>query len=462
MTGDFKAQKTMVESVDAKIIDLIQNCETAQAMWNKLNSYFEQQTETNVHLLQEKFFKMNLAENEDIITFIGKVEDIGKRLGRLGVEVPDSMLITKILMNLPNKYKHFISAWESTPAEQKTLVNLGNRLATEEVRNKSEESEVALISKGASSHDKDKPKYEQSQRVCYWCKKSGHIKPNCRFYNRFLANNKNNKNGASMGKNCANPSKNNSSTNNKGSALVLNTDMIKDNDGWFLDSGASNHMTFRREWFSEFEELSKTVPVRLGDSSIVMGIGKGKINVITYTKTGEKNCYLDDVLFVPELTMNLLSLSATLDKGYDIHSNKDEVIISKNSDEFVIGKRCNRLFKLLMIVEGKNSECANIANVSEYELWHKKIGHQNREYVQRFLRHFDINNSINKTDYFCDDCVIGKQTRSVYKRSVTSTSKIGDLIHSDLCGPMEVTSLGVLGILLCLKMIIPNFERSIY
>ena len=38
MTGDLKAQKTMVVSVDAKIIiiDLIQNSETAQAMWNKL------------------------------------------------------------------------------------------------------------------------------------------------------------------------------------------------------------------------------------------------------------------------------------------------------------------------------------------------------------------------------------------------------------------------------------------
>lgn len=34
------------------------------------------------------------------------------------------MIITKVLMSLPDSMKHFVSAWESTPAEKQTLTDL--------------------------------------------------------------------------------------------------------------------------------------------------------------------------------------------------------------------------------------------------------------------------------------------------------------------------------------------------
>ncbi|GLV43821.1 unc-13-4A [Carabus blaptoides fortunei] len=69
-------------------------------------------------------------------------EDVSYRLKTQGENMPDSMLVTKLLMTLPSPFNHFLSAWESTPREQQTLANLTTRLMMEEKRwNLQEKSE---------------------------------------------------------------------------------------------------------------------------------------------------------------------------------------------------------------------------------------------------------------------------------------------------------------------------------
>ena len=43
---------------------------------------------------------------------------------------------------------------------------------------------------------------------------------------------------------------------------------------------------------------------------------------------------------------------------------------------------------------------------------------------------------------FCDACVLGKMHRLPFPSSSSETTRVGDLIHADLCGPMEVDSIG--------------------
>lgn len=40
----------------------------------------------------------------------------------------------------------------------------------------------------------------------------------------------------------------------------------------------------------------------------------------------------------------------------------------------------------------------------------------------------------------CDVCVMGKQTRRPFKTSETRSTKVLELIHSDVCGPMQEAS----------------------
>lgn len=55
------------------------------------------------------------------------------------------MQILKILSILPQQYKHFRSAWDSTEKKQKTLISLTIRLLKEELNVKSFDNESVVF-----------------------------------------------------------------------------------------------------------------------------------------------------------------------------------------------------------------------------------------------------------------------------------------------------------------------------
>lgn len=132
--SDFKAQKVIVQTIGRQPTLHIMSCNTAREMWLKLESVYEQKSETSVHMLQEKFYLFSKDPDEDIAVHISKLQGIAQQLKDLGEIIPNSMIITKVLMTLPDDLKHFQSAWESTAADKQTIENLTNRLMIEESR----------------------------------------------------------------------------------------------------------------------------------------------------------------------------------------------------------------------------------------------------------------------------------------------------------------------------------------
>ncbi|XP_076913584.1 uncharacterized protein LOC143572260 [Bidens hawaiensis] len=78
----------------------------------------------------------------------------------------------------------------------------------------------------------------------------------------------------------------------------------KDGDEWYLDNGASNHMTGNKSFFSELNNRV-TGKIKFGDDSYVDISGKGSI--LFETKSGEHRL-LTDVYFIPSLRSNIISL----------------------------------------------------------------------------------------------------------------------------------------------------------
>lgn len=99
-----------------------------------MHEVYENKSETSKHLLQQKWYSLGKDVSDDIATHIAKIEDLANRLRALGETMSESMTITKILMTLPPSYQHFVTAWESTSQEQRTLSNLTARLTMEELR----------------------------------------------------------------------------------------------------------------------------------------------------------------------------------------------------------------------------------------------------------------------------------------------------------------------------------------
>ena len=81
-------------------------------------------------------------------------------------------------------------------------------------------------------------------------------------------------------------------------------EMILQENVWYLDIGASSHMTSKRSYFHSIDENQHEL-IRFGDESSVRFEGKGSI-VMNYLDGEEIK--LKGVLFVLSLKVNILSL----------------------------------------------------------------------------------------------------------------------------------------------------------
>ena len=97
--------------------------------------------------------------------------------------------------------------------------------------------------------------------------------------------------------------------------LMATTSNESSNDtSWYLDSGCSTDMIGRKEWFISLDDSSKN-KVRFADDSSLTAEGIGKV---AFRDTNGKGTVIEEVLYVPGLKTNLLSLGQLLQKGFVI------------------------------------------------------------------------------------------------------------------------------------------------
>ncbi|XLS98568.1 hypothetical protein HN51_041303 [Arachis hypogaea] len=125
------------------------------------------------------------------------------------------------------------------------------------------------------------------------------------------------------------------------------TNFSKEKEGeeclFYASSQEDNHMTGDQSLFSDINK-SVRFGIRLGDRTIVQVNGKGTITV--HTKIGTKNIH--DVLLVPKLEQNLLSIGQIMKKAYVLHFKEDSCTISERKTKrlLAIVKIKNRSFPL--------------------------------------------------------------------------------------------------------------------
>lgn len=76
--------------------------------------------------------------------------------------------MSKILVTLPENYKSFVTAWESTSVADKTIENLTSRFLLEEMRNQEQEEKGSIVA------------FKTTERKCNRCNEKGHLARTCR------------------------------------------------------------------------------------------------------------------------------------------------------------------------------------------------------------------------------------------------------------------------------------------
>ena len=84
---------------------------------------------------------------------------------------------------------------------------------------------------------------------------------------------------------------------------------------WFLDNGASFHMSGDKYLFSHLDEKDLGVHIEMGDDGRYSATS---IRTISFERESGKPFILKDVMHVPRLKKNLISVAMLEDKGYDV------------------------------------------------------------------------------------------------------------------------------------------------
>jgi hypothetical protein len=149
-------------------------------------------------------------------------------------------------------------------------------------------------------------------------------------------------------------------------------------DVWFIDSGATQHMCCNSEFLTNLVEIP-TRAIAVGGRFRVKCTIKGSINFNLKSPIGFCLLTLSDVLYVPGLGTNLISVGQMTNKGAKVSFLPDktcEVHKSEGELTFVANQEGN-LYELP--VASHEIAAITLNSNNSLDLWHRRFNHLNQK-----------------------------------------------------------------------------------
>ena len=374
-------------------------------------------------------------------------KDLRDQMAAIGVSISSVELARKCIRILPPKFDILATTLNTqVRVPPLTFEDFSSILQEEELRQKARQQPQgedatfstnqkkgkAKDSRNSSSFAKDKKKKKMK---CFYCKKAGHIQSECR---KKAADEKN-----GVVKSSTTTTKKESSNNAQAELELwvaieeLCAKAVHSNgadDHWIIDSGATRHITSHKDWYSLLRPVGDDIVVAVGNDAKCPVKGTG---TISFMKNDSVTKNLSDVLYVPDIKRNLLSVAAITDRDLKVQFDKSGAEIL-NSDGVVVGRatRSNNLYKL-------TAYSAN-AKISTIKLWHERFGHLSLVVLKEMYRSVmvaDLPAILDLPDV-CEACMMGKEHRQPFPQEASRAKAPLELVHIDLCGKMNTAALG--------------------
>ncbi|KAD3336853.1 hypothetical protein E3N88_32372 [Mikania micrantha] len=204
---------------------------------------------------------------------------------------------------------------------------------------------------------------------------------------------------------------------------------------WYLDNGASNHMTGYKGLFYKLDtKLGGTV--RFGDGSGVDIEGRGSI--LLECKNGEHRL-LTEVYCIPYLKNNIASLGQLTEGGCKIMMKQEYLWMYEPNGRLLmkVHQSANRLYKINLRIG--TPVCLHSKGEDLAWTWHARLCHVNFDTIKRVsTKELVLGVSIiNHPSQMCDACLAGKHSRQSFSDKTQFRSQAPlDQIYADLSGPI--------------------------
>ncbi|KAF8408703.1 hypothetical protein HHK36_004767 [Tetracentron sinense] len=192
-------------------------------------------------------------------------------------------------------------------------------------------------------------------------------------------------------------------------ALAVMSLFDSQDNAWFPDTGASSHMTTdsgKLQTLIEYHGPEK-IMVGNGDKLDITHVGSTLINV------GNDQLQLNDVLVVPAIKKNLISVSQlTSDYPYLFEFSSTGFVIKDRGTKSVIASGHRHGDSYALQLEDKKAFFSTRFRVVSSVFWHQRLGHSHNQVID-FLSHNKLISSTttNKVETVCSSCQMAKSCR---------------------------------------------------
>nr|XP_048331640.1 uncharacterized protein LOC125422966 [Ziziphus jujuba var. spinosa] len=336
---DLKAKNYLFQAIDHSILETILNKDTSKQIWDSMKKKYQgtaRVKRVKLQSLRAEFENLRMKSGELVSEYFSRTMAITNKMRIHGEKLEDVAIVEKILRSMTVKFNFVIYLIEeSKDVDTLSIYDLQSSLLV---------------------HDQKLSKQDQEEQMLQAETKSvryGHYHSKCR-------TNLNKDRGE-----CSEKS-NFAEKGEEISLLIVSHIQEETNENlWYLDIGCNNHMCGVKSTFSDLDESFRHT-VKFGDNSTVSIMGKGRVSIQT-----KRNSTLSilDILYVPDLKSNLLSVGQLQEKGYEI-SIKDGVCQIQDDNLGLIAQirmTTNRMFPLYLHKTTHSSFSASVKDEAWFD-----------------------------------------------------------------------------------------------